>query len=156
MARTKGLHPNLNAFLDMLALSEGTKGNGDDGYNVVVGGSLFDGYDEHPGIRVWLPKYQIYSTAAGRYQILQKYAKAYISSLKLKDFGPESQDAIAIKMIKEQKAFDDVIAGRISQAINKCNNIWASLPGAGYKQHEQKESYLISKYRIFGGTMEVA
>jgi muramidase (phage lysozyme) len=58
---------NVCAFLDMLAISEGTHGLGDDGYNVVGGGKLFNnGYAQHPELSIWLPRYEIYSTAAGR------------------------------------------------------------------------------------------
>ena len=33
--------------------------------------------------------------------------------------------------------------GDIRQAIDRCNNIWASLPGAGYGQFEHKADSLI-------------
>ena len=42
------MSPNLKAFLDMIAVSEGTAGKGNDGYNVIVAGNLFDSYDDHP------------------------------------------------------------------------------------------------------------
>ena len=34
--------------------------------------------------------------------------------------------------------------GDIRQAIDRCNNIWASLPGAGYGQFEHKADSLIT------------
>lgn len=62
---------NVSAFFDMLAHAEGTTRYGsDDGYNVLVGGGLFAGYDVHPRQSVYLPAYGIRSTAAGRYQFL--------------------------------------------------------------------------------------
>ncbi len=69
--------PNEKAFLDTISFSEGTYGKGDDGYNVLVGGSFFDGYDDHPRISVYLPSLNIHSTAAGRYQLLERYFDAY-------------------------------------------------------------------------------
>lgn len=75
----------------MIATAEGTAKLGDNGYNVLVGGSLFTGYADHPRKAVYLPKYRIKSTAAGRYQILSKYYDSYKKSLKLKDFSPASQ-----------------------------------------------------------------
>ncbi|EPU0333441.1 lysozyme, partial [Enterobacter hormaechei] len=84
---------NLQAFLDMLAWSEGTsriKGS-DNGYNVVVGGSLFTSYADHPRKLISLPKLGIKSTAAGRYQLLSRYYDAYKKQLGLKDFSPASQ-----------------------------------------------------------------
>lgn len=60
---------NICAFLDMLAFAEGTIKFGQaQGYNVIVGGTLFDDYADHPRKSIHLPKLGIYSTAAGRYQ----------------------------------------------------------------------------------------
>lgn len=135
MARLRGISKNLSAFLDMISVSEGTHGRGDDGYNILVGGSTFHDYSKHPNIVVTLnPKLK--STAAGRYQILARYAKAYSKMLGLKDFTPEAQDRIAIQYIKERHALEDIEAGRIESAIKRCRSVWASFPGAGYGQHE--------------------
>ena len=41
--------------------------------------------------------------------------------------------------------------GDIRQAIDRCNNIWASLPGAGYGQFEHKADSLIAKFREMNG-----
>ena len=41
--------------------------------------------------------------------------------------------------------------GDIRQAIDRCSNIWASLPGAGYGQFErQKADSLIAKFKEAG------
>ena len=146
------MSPNLKAFLDMIAVSEGTKGKGDDGYNVVVGGELFHGYADHPKKLVWL-KPGLASTAAGRYQLLGRYWDVYKKQLGLQDFSAASQDAVAIQQIKERKALDDIEKGYINVAIDKCKNIWASLPGAGYGQHENSEDKLIAAYKAAGGTV---
>jgi muramidase (phage lysozyme) len=146
--------PNQKAFLDMLAVSEGTVRYGDqDGYNVIVGGSLFDDYSDHPRKRVYLEKLGIFSTAAGRYQLLSRYFDAYKKQLGLSDFSPESQDAIALQQIKERLALADIEAGRFDQAVAKVKNIWASLPGAGYGQHENKLDALRNAYVEAGGTL---
>ena len=42
--------------------------------------------------------------------------------------------------------------GDIRQAIDRCSNIWASLPGAGYGQFEHKADSLIAKFKEAGGT----
>ena len=42
--------------------------------------------------------------------------------------------------------------GDIRQAIDRCSNIWASLPGAGYGRLEHKAS-LIAKFKEAGGTV---
>ncbi|VTP12671.1 Phage lysozyme [Phytobacter ursingii] len=144
---------NLKAFLDMLAWSEGTStvAGSDNGYNVIVGGGLFKGYVDHPRKLVDIPRLGIKSTAAGRYQLLSKYWDSYKKQLGLKDFSPASQDAVAVQQIKEQGALQLIADGKISQAISKCSNIWASLPGAGYGQHEHKIGDLLAKYKQFGG-----
>ena len=41
----------------------------------------------------------------------------------------------------------------IRQAIDRCSNIWASLPGAGYGQFEHKADSLIAKFKEGGGTV---
>lgn len=140
----------LKAFLGMLAWSEGTD-NGKQqtkvhGYDVVVGGSLFSDFSDHPRRLVNLPRLGIKSTAAGRYQLLARYWDAYRKQLGLKDFSPASQDAVAIQQIKERKALPLIEAGDIKGAIERCSNIWASLPGAGYGQHEHKMNDLLAKY----------
>ena len=48
----------------------------------------------------------------------------------------ESQDAVALQQIKERGALPMIDRGDIRQAIDRCSNIWASLPGAGYGQFE--------------------
>ena len=146
------MSPNLKAFLDMIAVSEGTAGKGNDGYNVVVGGSLFNSYDDHPRKLVWI-RPGLASTAAGRYQLLKRYYDAYKKQLDLPNFSPLSQDLIAIQQIRERGALQDIEKGYINIAIDKVKNIWASIPGAGYGQHENKIDKLITAYKDAGGTV---
>ena len=123
----------------MLAWSEGTD-NGrqktrNHGYDVIVGGELFTDYSDHPRKLVTLnPKLK--STGAGRasFPLVMPYRK----QLGLKDFSPKSQDAVALQQIKERGALPMIDRGDIRQAIDRCSNIWASLPGAGYGQFEHK------------------
>ena len=149
------MSPNQKAFLDMIAISEGTYGKGDNGYNVLVGGSLFDDYSEHPNILVDLHReingQELKSTAAGRYQLLYRYWVYYKELLKLDDFSPDSQDKIALQQIKERNAIDDIESGNIQAAIIKCGNIWASLPGNAYGQHQNTMTALIESYQQMGG-----
>ena len=144
--------PNEQAFLDMIATSEGTIGRGDNGYNVLVGGTLFNGYANHPHILVHLNA-TLSSTAAGRYQLLGRYYDVYKVQLGLPDFSPASQDAIAIQQISECHALGDINAGNFDSAVQKCAHIWASLPGAGYGQHENSLDTLRQAYVNAGGTL---
>lgn len=157
MAAITGAHPNLLAFLDMLAHSEGTD-NGrqrtnDRGYDVLVGGALFSGYRDHPRKLISLGKLGIKSTAAGRYQLLSRYFDAYRVQLGLADFSPLSQDKIAIQQIREQRALAAIERGDFVKAISLVKNIWASLPGAGYGQHEHKLTDLAAVFQQKGGVL---
>ena len=50
----------------------------------------------------------------------------------LKTSLQKSQDAVALQQIKERGALPMIDRGDIRRAIDRCSNIWASLPGAGY------------------------
>jgi muramidase (phage lysozyme) len=146
---------NVAAFLDMLAVSEGTStiAGSDDGYNVLVGGELLTSYTAHPRRVVWLPRYNIKSSAAGRYQFLSKTWNDLATRLRLPDFSPASQDRAAVELIRGRRALDLVQAGRFSAAVGRCRNIWASLPGAGYGQREHSLDRLRAVYLEAGGTL---
>ncbi|VFR81328.1 Phage lysin [plant metagenome] len=149
---------NLLAFLDMIAVAEGTddgrQPTRDSGYDVLVGGGNFQSYADHPRVLVRLPRLNISSTAAGRYQLLSRYWDAYRKSLGLVGgFTPENQDRVAIQQIRERGALPDIAAGRFDAAVRKVRNIWASLPGAGYGQHEQKIERLRAAYQRAGGVI---
>lgn len=148
---------NMLAFLDALAFSEiGPEllKVSDDGYNAVVGSTpehpiLFRSYDFHP--RAF--QANMNSDAAGRYQFMGKYWKYYRDGIPLLDFGPASQDRWAIVLIGECHAVDLVHGGHFDDAINACRSRWASLPGAGYGQHENKIADLRAAYLRAGGTL---
>lgn len=148
---------NVRAFLDMIAFSEGTD-NGTQrtkncGYDVIVGGSLLTDYGDHPRKLVPLPRYGIKSSAAGRYQFIRKTWDDLVRALGLPDFSPESQDLAAIELIRRRGALGAVIAGDFAKAVNLCRKEWASLPGAGYGQHEQKLDRLLAAYKRAGGRL---
>ena len=50
---------------------------------------------------------------------------------------------MALQQIKERGALPMIDRGDINQAIDRCSNIWASLPGAGYGQFEHKADNLV-------------
>ncbi|HHG7052947.1 TPA: glycoside hydrolase family protein, partial [Klebsiella pneumoniae] len=62
-----------------------------------------------------------------------------------------SQDRLAIQLIRERAALEDLQQGRIERAISRCRNIWASLPGAGYGQREHCLDRLVAVWRKAGG-----
>lgn len=142
---------NLAAFRWMIRVSEGT--DGINGYSTLVGGGLFDGFADHPRILVALPNLNIKSSAAGAYQILRRTWDEVKARLNLQDFSPVSQDLACNELIRRRGALDDVKAGRFAVAIDKCKKEWASLPGAGYGQHENTYARLLDAYTTAGGTV---
>jgi len=147
---------NVGAFLDTIGFSEGVYIPGSDsGYNTVVGGTLFKDYARHPNIVVNLPRLKIKSSAAGKYQVLYRYAVHYTKVLNLPDFGPESQDKIALRLIKECGAMGLIEAGKIRKAIIACNSRWASFPGNDYGQRQEDMDNLIDYFLAAGGELNV-
>ena len=139
----------------MLAWSEGTD-NGrqktrNHGYDVIVGRELFTDYSDHPRKLVTLnPKLK--STGAGRCNFFPVGGMPTASN-GLKDFSPEKSGRCGIAAVKERGATPMIDRGDIRQAIDRCSNIWASLPGAGYGQFEHKADSLIAKFKEAGGTV---
>ena len=89
------------------------------------------------------------SSAAGRYQLLARYWRVYKEQLELKDFSPQSQDAVALRQIEERQAIDKIISGDVQGAIEACSNIWASFPGNSYGQGGKSMDELLEKYQMF-------
>ena len=150
---------NLKAFLNMIAISElgpALMDKSDNGYNVIVGSTaanpiLFSSYADHPRKKIFIPRLNVWSTAAGRYQLLERYYDAYKKALHLHDFSPESQDLIATAQIRERHALPLIAVGNIEASIKQCSNIWASLPGDRYKQGGNTMDMLVSVYANNGG-----
>lgn len=150
---------NERAFLDMIAAAEGTSGA--NGYRAMFGypnpDRIIDDLSDHPRRYFSFTNSRgetLRTSAAGRYQFLVRTWDTLKTRLSLPDFGPASQDAAALELIRERGALGDVRAGRIEAAIKKVAPIWASLPGAGYAQPERKLSYLFTSYANSGGTFE--
>ena len=105
------------------------------GYDVIVGGELFTDYSDHPRKLVYAkPKTQINRrrTLPASFPLVGCLPQAAWPER----LSPKSQDAVALQQIKERGALPMIDRGDIRQAIDRCSNIWASLPGAGYGQFE--------------------
>jgi muramidase (phage lysozyme) len=146
---------NVRAFLDTIAFAEGTAGA--NGYRMMFGGRLVDSLADHPRVFHTFTNRRgevLRTSAAGRYQFLSRTWDALAQKLSLRDFGPASQDAGAVELIRERGALSDVQAGRFADAVRKVAPVWASLPGAGYAQPERSFSTLAATYQAAGGTMQ--
>jgi muramidase (phage lysozyme) len=147
---------NRAAFLTMLSVSEGTAGKGDNGYNVMFGDRFFSSYADHPRSPIQFTDRAgrlRWSSAAGRYQFIAATWDALRAKLALPDFSPPSQDAACLELVRQLGALGAVDAGDLAGAVNKCKGTWASLPGAGADQHEQKFSTLVAAYTNAGGAL---
>lgn len=167
------MHPNRKAFLDMLAVSEGTSTSPatiNNGYDVIVTGAngkpeVFTDYSTHPFANGRPSKVinsrGLTSNASGRYQFMLRDWEHYRNQLNLTDrahypegaFGPTAQDDWALQLIRERSALSLIDSGNLDLAINRVKNLWASLPGAGYGQFEHSLSRLRVAYIQAGGTL---
>ena len=59
---------------------------------------------------------------------------------------------MTLTQVRSVALYLEIDRGDIRQAIDRCSNIWASLPGAGYGQFEHKADSLIAKFKA-GGTV---
>ena len=141
-------HTNVVAFLHLIRAGETNQT--DDAYRELFGGALFDAPPwQHPHRAVTVGR--LTSTAAGAYQFLAKTWDGLVSQYQFEDFSPANQDLAAVALVAQHDALDDVIAGRITDAVEKCRKEWASLPGAGYGQPERTFQQALLTYKIYDG-----
>jgi lysozyme len=95
-----------------------------------------------------------YSTAAGAYQFLYKTWVLLAKSENLPDFSPDSQDKAAVALIRNAGALDDVEAGDLQPAVDKCSHIWASLPSSKYPQPKRSFEFFKGWYEQSGGQLK--
>lgn len=142
---------NLNAFMRAIRVGEGT--TGPDGYRTIVGGSLFDDFSDHPRVKVWIPRINDYSSAAGAYQMIRRTWDGVQAKLGLPDFSPASQDRACVELIRQRGGLRLAMNGQFAAAVEKCKKEWASLPGAGYGQREESLAKLQAEYINAGGQL---
>lgn len=141
------MEDNVKKFLDFLGQSEGAD------YDVIVGGKeRITDFSKHPKI-VGLRTAEGPSTAAGKYQITGTTYDRVAKKLGVSDFSPETQDRIALELIKERGAFEDVQSGNWEAAINKLGDEWASLPSSKYSQPKRDWAFVQKHLGISGGQL---
>ena len=143
------------AFLDMLAWSEGID-NGrqktrNHGYDVIVGGELFTDYSDYPRKLVTLnPNSNPQAPDATSFFPVGGMPTA--SSLPERLLSGKVRTLWHCSRLRSVALYLWLIVD-IRQAIDRCSNIWASLPGAGYGHSEHKADSLIAKFKEAGGTV---
>lgn len=141
-------NPNVQRMLDVISRSEGTSKYPNGGYNTVFGGEQVEDLSKHPKVYknyTDLSGNTIKTSAAGRYQIVGVTNDGLNKSLKLPDFSPESQDIMAIELIRRRGALDDVLRGDYKAAINKLGSEWASLPSSKYAQPKRSWNEVLGR-----------
>ena len=125
---------HMRAFLWALRYGEGTQG--EDGFRTMFGGGTFDSFADHPRkVITRTVKGKTYaSTAAGAWQFLTRTWDGLVGQYGFEDFSPAMQELAAIALIRGRGALEDVLAGRVEDAVRKCGREWASLPGSPYGQ----------------------
>lgn len=141
----------LSAFLYMIRVAE-TGRRDESAYFTYYGGSRFSNLADHPvatgekaGIRLpdrfcqaaGLPPGCV-STAAGAYQFIlptwRSVRQAGTWGQALPDFGVDSQDEAARRLLVQLGALERLEAGDIEGAITRAGRAWASLPGSTAQQ----------------------
>lgn len=147
---------NVKAFLSTIGTAEG----GD--YNLNFGGVKgkkddkwqFSDFTTHPG-----PGSDGKTTAAGMYQINRATWKGMGDKMGLTDFTAETQDLLAIEILRTMKAIDSIKAGDIDGALALASHRWAALPQGKDKpnrypgQPYMKYDDFIKTYKANGGSV---
>lgn len=138
-------------------------------YTEFYGGTQFSNLSDHPVLTgelkgVPLP-YEMcvaagfasgncVSTAAGAYQITVptwkefsgRYPNTRYSNDPLPDFGKDSQDTAAIRILDFIGATPLIQSGNITQAIALASARWASLPGSKNQQNPKPVDFALAKF----------
>ena len=134
-------NPNVRKMLDLIAASEGVK----HGYNTIFGNERFNNLNQHPNVLKGFTQtngVKNGTTAAGRYQFLNKTWNNLQKQYGFNDFGANNQDLGAIALIAGRGALADVQRGDYKAAIGKLGKEWASLPSSTYAQGKRSWDFV--------------
>lgn len=137
-------NPNVRRYLDVIAQAEGTAQYADP-YRVAFGGSTMADLARHPGIARSFKQTDgktNTTTAAGKYQFLERTWNDVAGKLGLTDFSPRAQDLGALELMRRSGSLDDVLRGDYGSAIRKDGRTWASLPSSPYAQPKRSAAFI--------------
>lgn len=148
--------PNVQAFLKAIALAEG--GGYDFKYGAVHGRRndpwRFTDFSTHPGAGRGGR-----TTAAGMYQETRPTWLEMSARMGLDDFSPETQDLVAVEILRTIGAIEAILRGDLAGALDKASLRWSSLPrGKGRPGRYPPQPSIAfdtfeSHYRTAGGTL---
>ncbi len=161
---------NVQAFLRVIRAGESHETN-DEAYAALYGwrpgnGQTFDDFADHPRQAFKSP--WGWTSAAGAFQAMCEVPGKvktdtwgdfvrWCAPQRYKPlFGQEDQQLFAAWCINRRGALDDVLAGRIEQALKKCAKEWASLPGSPYGQPTISLERALEVYQRHGGQLEAS
>ncbi len=147
--------PNVAAYLKAIAASEG--GGYDFKYGAIKGRKndpwRFTDTSTHPGAG-----FGGKITAAGMYQITVDTWHQFGGKMGLTDFTPDTQDLIAVDMLRTIGVIDKIKSGDVAGAMPRAATKWAALPeGPGLANHYPPQPYVeysefLASYKAAGGT----
>ncbi|MDE5078068.1 MAG: glycoside hydrolase family 104 protein [Trichodesmium sp. St2_bin6] len=137
--------PRIRAFLDTIAVTEGT--TGPKGYYRQYTGSHFLSFEDHPRELKCANSNgkKLCSDAAGRYQFLSTSWDRFAPVVKAQNFSPTYQDRVAIELIRDKNALKDIEEGRVKEAFQKLHMVWPSF-GETETDVEQLMPKLVGTY----------
>jgi len=144
---------NVKAFISSIAKAEG--GDYDLKYGGVKGKKndpwKFSDYTTHPGAGS-----DGKTTAAGMYQINNGTWAEMGGKMGLSDFSPDTQDLLAVEILRTVGVIDKIVDGNIDPALSAASRRWAALPQGPnlpgrYKQPYMKYDDFVSNYKAAGG-----
>lgn len=143
-------NPRVRKFLDLIAHTEGTEGNG---YHTAFGGGRLSNLSDHPRYSKTFKQKNgktNKTSAAGRYQFLRGTWDGLARQYGLKDFGPQSQDIAAVALLAQNGALGRILKGDMQGAVRKAGPTWASLPTAPASYSQPTKSWQTVN-RFLGG-----
>ncbi len=158
------LTPNVTAFLTMLSHSEGTDRPPapENPYRCCYGyRHVIADLSDHPAITgEWKGEIitkGIYagepSTAAGRYPDQPTELDRRAGQTEAAGLHRASQDLWVVGALADLGALDLIISGQVGEAITRCRNVWASLPGGASGQPQASFAELMRAYTSAGGAL---
>ena len=153
LSKRYAITPERQALLNTIRHAEGTCKQGEDGYRVHYGGTLFLDVRRHPDK---LTHGMYSSRAAGAYQFLPKTWEMAQKALRLRDFSPDSQDQAALYLIERRKALGLADRGVFTKELaHRLAPEWASFPKhSGHSYYGQPVRSFSSLKRFYDGNLK--
>ncbi|MGP4715267.1 glycoside hydrolase family 24 protein [Psychrobacter sp. T6-6] len=134
-------NPRVRKFLDLIAHTEGTEGNG---YRTAFGGGRLSSLNDHPRYMKTFKQQNgktNKTSAAGRYQFLSSTWDGVAKKYGLNDFSPKNQDIGAVALLAQNGALGSILKGDMQGAVRKSGRTWASLPTAPASYSQPTKSW---------------